>query len=176
MLDAVRPGHVVRLSLTREQKQALRDTDARLALNVVRHLVAARQTSVAPARARATFPLTEPTFQAVALRLGTHVGIKRSRTLIRRLRAAHVIDPAGSYSQKFGSRYRVKLYRLSVALTAVLRRKRAVGRGSQNKPRTQPRWWRHGLFGMPDGRPPPWVSRKDLARWRSADEKGWVNA
>jgi hypothetical protein len=131
VLAAVRPGHVVRLSLTREQKHALRDPDARLALNVVRHLVAARAASVAPERPRETFPLTEATFQAVALRLGTRVGIKRSRTLIRRLRAAHIVDEAGSYAQRFGSRYRVKLYRLSVALTAALRRKRAIGRGSR---------------------------------------------
>ena len=157
VLDAVRPGRVVRLALTREQKQALRDTDARLALNVVRHLIAARADSLAPEHPRDTFPLTEPTFQAVALRLGTRVGIKRSRNLIRRLQAAHVIDQAGSYRQPYhvrgASGYRVKLYRLTVALSAVLRRKRAVGKGVQVKRDSRPHWWQHPLFGTPTGCP-----------------------
>jgi hypothetical protein len=70
------------------------------------------------------FPLTEPVFQAIARRLGQPVGIKRCRSLLRRLVIAGVILPAGSYRQKYrnqagGSGFQVRLYRLVVRVRSL---------------------------------------------------------
>jgi hypothetical protein len=114
VLAAVRPGHVRRLSLSDQQRRSLRDPDGRLALDVVRHLLAARDDSVRPGRPLAAFPLTEATFQAIARKLGRTVGIKRSRRLLQRLAAAALLLPAGSYRQphtRHGGGYRVRLHR-----------------------------------------------------------------
>jgi hypothetical protein len=64
VLADVRRGRVAYICLTREQKKALRDPEARIALDVLRHLLGARP--MTPERS----PLTEQTFQAVARRLG----------------------------------------------------------------------------------------------------------
>jgi hypothetical protein len=101
VLASFAPGRVTRLALGREQKQALRDRDGHLALSVVRHLLGARCASVKPATPYESFPLTEHTFQALAVRLGRRVGIKRSRALVRRLIAAGVIREVGSYRQPY---------------------------------------------------------------------------
>jgi hypothetical protein len=173
VLAATRPGQVVRLKLTPEQRRSLQDREARLALDVVRHLLGARAASFTTGEMPATFPLTEATFQAVALRLGANVGIKRSRSLLRRLRAAGVLCDAGSYRQPYtrqgSSGYRVSLFRLG-ALVAALRRKRAIGRGPRVKGGRLRRWWEGGLFGDLYGLPPPGYSRAQLRRMRSADE------
>lgn len=89
ILAAVRPGNAVRITLTPEQKQALADPDGRLALNVVRHLLGARATSVQPPNdedlaagsagrprvSRTTpleqFPLAEHAFAAIDRKLDT---------------------------------------------------------------------------------------------------------
>lgn len=175
VLAAVFPGRVVRLALTPEQKRALRDSDGQLALDVVRHLLGARA-AAAPARDR--FPLTEATFQAVALKLGRAAGIKRCRVMLRRLRDARVLERAGSYRQRYRtlgvSGYRVALYRLG-AVVASLTHKRSVGRGRAVKGGRRPRWWQHPLFGDASGRPPPGLTKRAAARMRSLDEleSGW---
>jgi hypothetical protein len=104
VLDSVVPGRVARLTLEKEQKRALRDREGQLALDVLRHLLGARAASVRPEAAPAPFPLNEQTFQAVASRLGRPVGIKRSRSLRRRLVEAGVIRDGGSYRQPYRNR------------------------------------------------------------------------
>jgi hypothetical protein len=171
VLGAVVPGRVTRLSLTPEQRASLRDRDAQLGLDVLRHLLGARSAITATPGDR--FPLTEATFQAVARKLGHEIGIKRSRAVLHRLVQVDVILPSGSYRQAYRrqgvSGFRVKL-RIGAAL-APLRRKRPVGRGGAVKAAGPTRWWQHPLFGTLDGRPPPGYSRAQLRRMRSADER-----
>jgi len=125
-----------------------------------------------------TFPLTEAVFQAVALKLDHHVGIKRVRRVLRRLISEGVLSPAGSYRQvyrsgKGNSGYRVRLYTLTVAVRAA-RSKRAVGKRGAVKGTPTTRWWQHPLFGEPDGKPPPHLGRRQAARMRSLDELAWT--
>lgn len=171
VLAAVRPGRTRRIALTNAQKSAFRDRDGTIALDVVRHLLGARHTLSSPTR----FPLTERTFQAVARRLGHTVGIKRCRAMLRRLRAAKVLAPAGSYRTRYTSTaapsgWCVRLVRLAVPF-APLRVQRAVGTNGSVKGDPHPRWWEHALFGTPDGRPPPGFSPERLARMKSHDER-----
>jgi hypothetical protein len=175
VLDAVRRGQVRRLALDPTQKLAFRDPDGRLALDIVRHLTGARVAAVGPGEPTEAFPLTESMFQAVAARLGHNVGIKRSRGLIRRLVAAHVIELTSSYRQPYrnaagGSGFRVALYKVTVAPALI--RKRAVGRRPLVKQRVRRRWWQHDLFGEPDGRPPTNLTLAQARRMRSLDELG----
>jgi hypothetical protein len=115
-------GRVARLDLTRDQKQTLSDRDGQLALNVVRHLIPARGAAVQPNDAPVSFPLTEHAFTALEHKLGTPVGQKRARQLIRRLAAVHVIEQTSSYRQPDTGRvisgYRVALYKLGRAIGA----------------------------------------------------------
>lgn len=74
MLAAVVPGRVGPLVLSGEQKQALRDKDGKIALDVLRHTLGARAAIGAPER----FSLTERAFQAVARKLGYNVAQKRA--------------------------------------------------------------------------------------------------
>ena len=85
VLADVRRGRVAYICLTREQKKALRDPEARIALDVLRHLLGARP--MTPEHS----PLTEQTFQAVARRLGYVVGQKRCRRMVRRLSTSGVV-------------------------------------------------------------------------------------
>jgi hypothetical protein len=179
VLAMVVPGRSARLCLTADQKRAFRDRDGRIALAVVRHLVAARRSAGFLSRGAAdTFPLTDAGIQRVAGRLGDQVGIKRCREMRRRLIAAGIIEAVGSYRRAYSLRvpsgFRVLLYRLAVAATATGRRVRgaphlpaSVGRGGLVK---RPRWWEHPLFGTPDGLPPPGISRRVARRMRSRDE------
>ena len=73
-------GRVVRLELSREQKRALRDPGGQIALDVLRHLLGAREAMGAVSR----FPVTENAFLAVAHKLGYGVPQKRARALPRR--------------------------------------------------------------------------------------------
>ncbi len=175
VLAAVTLGRVAYLTLTPDQKQSLRDPEARLALDVLRHFVGAREASVS-GRPPAPFPLTEPTFQAVGRKLGHAIGIKRSRSLLRRLVAAEVLERSGSYRQPYrklgSSGYRVTLYRLRGVVAPPLR-KRPVGRVAPVKDSVRRRWWAHRLFGTPDGRPPPNLTRAQRRRMRSHDELEW---
>jgi hypothetical protein len=169
VLAGVRRGRVAYLCLTREQKMALRDPEARIALDVLRHLLGARPTT--PER----FPLTEATFQAVARKLGHQVGIKRSRALLRRLRGEGVLDDAGSYPQPYRNRggaggFRVRLYRLAVAVSAALNRKRLSAARASSSPLQRMRWWQHPLFGDYEGRPPPHWTRRRRQQTASLDE------
>ncbi len=170
VLGDVQRGRVAYLCLPPEQKRELRDGDARIALDVLRHLLGARPMN--PER----FPLTEAAFQAVARRLGYIVGQKRSRAMIRRLRAAGVIGAAGSYRQPYRnsaarSGFRVALYRLGRRLRLPrFKRKRPVGSKPRVKTISRPRWWQHPLFGDATGLPPPHLTRRDARRMRSLDE------
>lgn len=173
VLAAVRPGNAVRLSLTPAQKRALADPDGRIALNVVRHLLGARASSVKHGKARDAFPVTAETFAAVARKLGTPVGTKRARALTHRLRAADVLTFSGSYPQRYGSRYRVKLYRLGTVAASLLSQL-PVGRRQVVKRKKRLRWYEHPLFGEPDGRPPPGLTKKRANQMRSRDELEWA--
>ena len=178
VLSSVQAARTLPLSLSPNQKSAFRDCDGRLALSVLRHLLGARAISVRPSTPRDLFPLTEATFQAIARRLGCRVGIKRSRQLLRRLTAAGVIAPSGSYRQPYrngpgSTGFRVTLYQLRVVVrvsSAPSSRKRAVGSGGRVKRNPHLRWWHHELFGTPDGRPPPELTPRQR-RLRSADER-----
>jgi hypothetical protein len=97
VLAAFRPGRVAPLHLTHEQKRALRDVDGKIALDVLQHLLGAREALGAPER----FPLTERTMQALTRKLGHSVGRKRCRGLRRRLEAAGVIPASGHYRQPY---------------------------------------------------------------------------
>jgi hypothetical protein len=173
VLNAVVPGRTLPVRLDDAQKAALgRDPDGRLALDVVRHLLGARAAAGVSKGGR--FPLTEAVFQKIARRLGGEVGIKRSRWLLGRLRQAGVLEESGSYRQEYRdseepSGYRVRLYRLGVNF-APLSKKSPVGRRRPVKCRFRRRWWQHGLFGNPDGRPPPGYSQRALNQMRSREE------
>ncbi len=184
VLAAIQPGHSIPIPLTRDQKQAFRDRDGKIALDVVRHLLAARATAAQPNTPRESFPLVEEMFAAIARKLiGTNrFGIKRSRTLIRRLRAAGIIEDAGSYRQYYARRgvsgFRVRLYRLGVeirALTAPRSRKRVIGSRGRVKGVRRRTCWEHSLFGDYEGLPPPHLTKAERRRMRSLDERdrGW---
>ncbi len=173
VLAAVCPGRVQRIHTTLDQRRQLNDPDGRLGLHVIRHHLGARHASVDPATPRHSFPLTEHAFQAVARKLGTEVGVKRTRAILRRLIAARVLEPAGSYRQPNGrgrlGGFRVTLYRVAVA-AARRSSKRPVGRAPRVKRPTRPRWWQHPLFGDAEGRPPPGIAPARLRQMFSADE------
>jgi hypothetical protein len=176
VLANVASGRHVRLHLSPDQREVLNDRDGQLARQVVRALLRARHQAAAPGHPRDSFPLTEHAFQAVAHRLGYRVGIKRARRLIHRLTAAEVIAPDGSYRQRYRttgvSGYRVKLYRIGVRITGLritgLRGAATpqppVGTSAVVKRGRRVPWWQHGLFGNPDGLPPPGLTAR-TRRW-----------
>jgi hypothetical protein len=177
VLAAVVPGRVQRLKLSREQRRTLRDRDGQIALNVLRHTLAARAAASTSDNERA-FPLTESFVGGVARRIGTPVGQKRARALAHRLGEARVISYSGSYRQRYtrlgtGGGYRVRLYRLSTAVrgAAAPRLKHPVGREVNVKPIEVRRWWQHRLFGDYGGLPPPQLTSRQTRVWRSADER-----
>ena len=165
-------GRVAYLVLTPEQKRGLRDRDGQTALDVLRHLLGARDAIRAPER----FPLTEQAFQTVAHRLGYVLGQKHCRRLIHRLRAQRVLAGAGSYRQPYRnsatrSGFRVALHRLGrLALRRSALFQRPVGNGRRRKSRKPPRWWEHPLFGDLLARPPPEIPPFRVKRMRSLDE------
>jgi hypothetical protein len=67
----------------------------------MRALLDARQRS-APNWQGTSFPLTQPAFQAVARKLGIHVGIKRSRAIICRGKDCDLLLDAGATSKAHG--------------------------------------------------------------------------
>ena len=160
VLAAFRPGRVARLELTRVQKLALRDADGKIALDVLRHLLGARQAVDAPER----FPLTERAIQAFTRKLGHRIGQKRCRGLRHRLEAAGVIRASGHYRQPYRdsatrSGYRVRLFRLLRRAPSLHSGKHPVGKHTSVKRSRRLRWWQHPLFGDPSGLPPPGITR-----------------
>jgi hypothetical protein len=91
-------GRGQRLRLSEKQRRELGDRDGRIALQVLRALVRARQFND---RSPKPFPLTEDAFQAIARRLGHQVGDKRARAIIKRCVALGVLENAGSYRQSY---------------------------------------------------------------------------
>ncbi|HEY3206550.1 MAG TPA: hypothetical protein VGJ58_06325 [Gaiellaceae bacterium] len=171
VLAQVVRGRVAYLVLSPEQKAALRDRDGQTALDVLRHLLGARDAVRAPER----FPLTEQAFQAIALRLGYVLGQKRCRALIRRLRTHRIVNGAGSYRQPYRntpapSGFRVALHRLARRACGFAKRKRPVGSRKRVKDSDRVPWWQHELFGDLLGRPPPEITPARAARMRSLDE------
>ncbi len=165
VLAAVQPGRVVSLELTPEQRRALRNVDGQIALDVLRYTLGARAAIGAPDR----FPLSEHAFQAVARKLGHGVAQKRSRALKRRLIDAGVIDPSGSYRQRYKdqetrSGYRVTLYRLAAGVLRFAKSHLPVGKRTSVKRPKRLRWWQHPLFGDYKGLPPPGIPRARLRR------------
>src|SRR6266566_1514670 len=97
VLANVVPGRDQRLRLSERQRRGLGDRDGRIALQVLRALVRARKaTRNAPVKGSPAepFPLTEDAFQAVARRLGHHVGDKRTRAVIKRCVSLKVLESA----------------------------------------------------------------------------------
>jgi hypothetical protein len=180
VLAAVVPGRVVRLSLNREQKRALRDRDGQIGLTIVRHAYMARAMLGAPSDS----PLQPPFMQGVARKLGHHVGIKRCYAIRRRLIETLVLDPHGSYRQHYrnsagAGSYRVSLYRLAVRITGRVRRHMSgtpcpIASCRQRRPvkrrRRAVRWWQT-VFAGPDRAPPPGISKRRARGMRSLDER-----
>jgi hypothetical protein len=171
ILANVRRGRVAYVCATPDQNRALRDTDGRIALDVLRHLLGARP--MTPER----FPLTEQAFQAIARRLGYVLGQKRCRRMVARLAQAGVIGVAGQYRQPYRnsavrSGFRVTLYRLGrrLARCRLAKRKRPVGNAAAVKAGFRPRWWQHPLFGDLLGLPPPEIPPPRTRRMKSLDE------
>ena len=173
VLREARPGRVRRIPTTPDQRRRL-GRDGLEALDLLRHLLGARDAAGAPGDA----PLTEQAVQALARRLGRRVGQKRARCVQTRLREAGIIVPAGSYPQRRGSRYRVRLWRLAGgAVDRVVprpaQRKRPVGSSGRVKRSGAAGWWEHGLFGMAGRAPPGSTSGEGYAGMRSLDESRW---
>jgi hypothetical protein len=171
VLANVRRGRVGYVTTTPAQRRQLRDTDGRVALDVLNHLLGARP--MVPER----FPLTEQAFQAVARKLGYAAGQKRCRAMIRRLRQAGVIGEAGQYRQPYRnsaarSGFGVRLFKLGRRLRGPRgsKRKRPVGNAEPVKRNSRAPWWKHGLFGDLLGLPPPEIPRPRLTRMKSLDE------
>jgi hypothetical protein len=171
VLTTVVRGRVAYLETPPGARGAFADTDARIALDVLRHLLGAR-----PVTAPERFPLTELAFQAVARRLGYRVGQKHARRLVARLAAGGVVVDAGSYRQPYRdsavrSGFRVRLYRLWWRVRSPLsKRKRPVGSATVSRVKPRRRWWSHPLFGDLSGRPPPQFTPRTAARMQSLDE------
>jgi hypothetical protein len=167
------------LHLSAEQKEKLGDRDGRLARQLLRALRRARERAVAPRQPPDEFPLTEDALQAIAHKLGQTLADKRARRIIHRLIDAGVLTPAGSYRQRYRitgpSGYRVRLFRIGVRITARSDEVRPAatpqaspGKRGSVKPSERVPWYRHALFGTPDGLPPPcWDPRRRrrLERW-----------
>jgi len=171
VLAAFRPGRVVRLELSREQKRQLRDREGQIALDVLRHLLGARAAVDAPER----FPLTERAIQTFTRKLGHGIGQKRCRGLRRRLEAADVIPAAGHYRQPYlnsavRSGFRVALFRILRAARSPGQSKHPVGKRPSVKREKDCRWWQHPLFGDPSGLPPPGIPRSRARQMVSLDE------
>jgi hypothetical protein len=104
------------------------------------------------------------------------VGIKRSGALRLRLVVAGMIRDGGSYRQPYrnragGSGFRVRLYRLGVALRrSALGRKRLSAGFGTSSPRVRVRWWKHPLFGDYEGRPPLQWTKGRCQKTASLDE------
>jgi hypothetical protein len=179
----------VRLHLSPAQKQALADRDGLIARQVLRALLRARALATDPDQPPTRFPCTEDGFQAVAHALGHRVGDKRARAIIRRLVAAQVLVPSGSYMRKTGGRYRVVLFRLGARISGIRAATREAvetlrygaaasqsppGTAPPVKPRRRRFWWEHALFGDPGmvnmRRPPPGWSQRGLRSTRSFDQ------
>jgi hypothetical protein len=148
VLAAFRPGRVVRLELTREQKQQLRDPEGQIALDVLRHLLGARAAVGAPER----FPLTERAIQTFTRELGHKVGQKRCRGLRQRLASAGVIPASGLYRQPYRdsevrSGYCVRLFRIRRRASSPNTGKHPVGKRPSVKSEKGRRWWQHPVFG-----------------------------
>jgi hypothetical protein len=170
VLANVVPGRGQRLRLSETQRRELGDRDGRIALQVLRALVRARQFSD---RSPKPFPLTEDAFQAIARRLGHQVGDKRARAIIKRCVALGVLENAGSYRQRYrrsGARsgFLVPLFRLGTSASA--KRQASVGKRRSVKCSRPVRWWAHPLFGEPNGRPPPHLGLAAARRMQSLDE------
>jgi hypothetical protein len=182
VLANVRPGRSVRLYLSDEQKAATGDRDGLILRRVLRALLDAR--GAASSDPPYSFPLTEHAFCAIARKLGTPVGIKRARRLIRRGIECGLLADAGSYRSRYklggdGGGHRVRLYKLGcriVGLRRALCRKPAVGTSPAVKARVVRDvlpFWLHPLFGTVDGLPPPQArgssrQAKRLQKWTEA--------
>ena len=177
-----RPGRHVRLNLTELQRRALAaDRDGNLALYLLRTQLRARDAATRPKLPPFSFPFTKNAIVAIGQALGLQIGEKRAYRMIRLLVATGVLVRNHSYRRR--SRYtgddRVPLFRLGVRITGLrsaLSRKPTGGRSGAVKPPDATRrrqetrtCWEHGLFGMPDGKPPPGLTKRQLRRMRSAD-------
>jgi hypothetical protein len=194
LIDLVQPGRYAALKLTDDQRRALyRHRDGWLAKKVLTHLIAAR---AADGTTIARFPLTEKAFIRVTRRLGHTIGQKRARACIHLLRDTGLMDEIGSYRPAYtaqpGKSYRrVPIFRLGAGVLHAIRGARRLAECACNgasrlkfpvgsvrgvKPSLPTRWWFGGLFGMPDGRPPPGIGRKRAARMFSDDERMWLRS
>lgn len=105
---------------------------------------------------RGTMPVTVGFVQR-RTGMAEHQARRIRNDLVRR----RLLIPVGKYrGRKHG--FWVTLYRVvqpEASGTSSVRRSARV--------KAQP-WWRHPLFGTPDGKPPPDTTKKQRKRWRSA--------
>jgi hypothetical protein len=103
------------------------------------------------ARKRATLPLTAGFMQACAAQGFNHrVGQKRAARMCAHLRQAGLLTPYSRYRGRHG--FWVTIYRV---IHRVAPGSFSVRRKSRVKYDERKNWWKHALFGTPDGKPPP---------------------
>ncbi len=113
-------------------------TDRRLAERALRYASKNRKTPM---------PFTVGYLQRVCGVMGYRVGEHRAAKMINGLKRRGRLVSRGDYrSRKHG--FRVTLYCVP-QISLSVRRKASV------KPISKRNWWKHGLFGTPDGLPPP---------------------
>jgi hypothetical protein len=182
VMAEIRPGRSGDLDLTRSQRSALSDQEGLDALSILGHLIAARHAAGEDGRV----PLTEQFVLWVARRLRLPVGRNGARRVVRRLKTAGVVAPAGSYRQSYGvlpRGFRVPCFRVTVAVWLGSRRLRSAPPRRRLRSATHQAsnaahhklkslaWWQHPLFGHPDGLPPPGTSSEVRRRWRSGKHR-----
>jgi hypothetical protein len=182
VIAAVVPGKRAIINLTQAQRESLCAAPEGLkALALMEHLVYVR----VKLGADGCMPLTERFLCRLAQRLDLGLG----RNAVRRVRCvlaeAGVIARAGVYRQGYMSTgtpngFRVPLWSVrpvcwidghvwrcaepdrlrSATSPASVATRRSVKGGP---------WWRHPVFGNPDGRKPRGAPARDVKRWRSQD-------
>ena len=180
----VTPGVTVPLRLTEIQRRAIRaDRKLARAVKTYQHQEAARA-RLPEAQRRDHAPFTPEGADRISRRAGLE-GMCRGdwQRSIRRMAALGIIGPVPiedergkpdtAHYHRRASGHRVTLWR---CLILWLRKsgagvKRTGDERGSVKPRPRPRWWAHPLFGCPDGRPPPGMTRRQRRMWRSADER-----
>lgn len=174
VLDHIVKGRVAYLKLTKQQRDQLHERrDGRLAYDVLRHMLGAREAAVQPDKLTPDFPYAPTAVQKIAALLGYgHIGLKRCYQMRRDLLDTSVIEETGSYRTRYStshpSGWRRPLHRVLLAF-APLRQQRLVGRRPRVKRGKLRVCWLHALFGTEDGRAPPEMR----ARYRKRTT-GWM--
>ena len=167
------PGRVVYLVLNREQKRALRDPEgsrarrapapARSSTSTTPGALPARGAGVPGGRAQARLRRRPEALQAH----GETAACRRRDRQVRPLPAA--LPQLRDTLRLPGALYKLGHRLLGARLST--KRKRPVGKRKPVKANFHVPWWRHPLFGDLLGLPPPEISRHDLRRMKTLDER-----